>query len=128
MDAAARSKNGHPAHNTTGDASTSSTHVRQPPPMESIASASSGAVRMTAATKRRFMSAYSGFGGASSVVNSAGSRAMPHFGHDPGPIFRTSGCIGQVYSTPATTGSGSRGFKYRIGSASNLATQPFEQK
>ena len=28
----------------------------------------------------------------------ATSSAIPHFGHRPGPISRTSGCIGQVYS------------------------------
>ena len=33
-----------------------------------------------------------------------GSRAIPHFGQEPGPICRISGCIGHVYSTAAATG------------------------
>ena len=31
---------------------------------------------------------------------------MPQIGQVPGPIRRTSGCIGQVYSTLADTGAG----------------------
>ncbi len=32
----------------------------------------------------------------------AGSRAIPQRGHTPGPPWRTSGCMGQVYTVPAT--------------------------
>lgn len=34
-----------------------------------------------------------------------GSRVMPHLGQVPGPIWRTSGCMGQVYSAAAINGS-----------------------
>ncbi len=30
------------------------------------------------------------------MLTSTGSRAIPHFGQDPGPFCLTSGCIGQV--------------------------------
>jgi hypothetical protein len=49
--------------------------------------------------KRRRKSASSGFSPSSSS-GSTGSSAMPHFGQVPGPIWRISGCIGQVYSVP----------------------------
>ena len=45
--------------------------------------------------KRRVMSVSSGFG-PSSCVTVSGSSAMPHFGQEPGPFWRTSGCMGQV--------------------------------
>ena len=44
---------------------------------------------------RRAMSTSSGLP-SSSIEMSAGSSAIPHFGQVPGPIWRTSGCIGQV--------------------------------
>ena len=37
--------------------------------------------------------------GSSGAARVTGSSAMPHFGQAPGPGWRTSGCIGQVYST-----------------------------
>lgn len=46
--------------------------------------------------KRRVMSASSGFASASGAAAGSGSSAMPHFGQNPGPRRRTSGCIGQV--------------------------------
>ena len=61
-------------------------------------------MKTTLIQKRRFMAGSSG--SMSSAVTLTGSRAMPHFGHVPGPIWRISGCIGQVYSTPVCTGTG----------------------
>ena len=43
-----------------------------------------------------------------------GSSAMPHFGHEPGPICRTSGCIGHVYSTAAGAPSGCMRHRHRF--------------
>jgi hypothetical protein len=45
--------------------------------------------------KRRRKSASSGLSSSSSP-GITGSSAMPHFGQVPGPIWRISGCIGQV--------------------------------
>ncbi len=41
------------------------------------------------------------------AVGVIGSSAMPHRGQVPGPTCRISGCIGQVYFAPGTTGGGS---------------------
>ena len=119
MDAQARSKIGHPAHSTTGLASASSSHGQCTP---ANISASKIADAGTLSQNRRSMSVYSGLtSSADSRVKLTGSSAMPHLGHEPGPICRTSGCIGQVYSTP--TGSGcmgsgtAAGCRYFTGSA-----------
>ena len=67
---------------------------------------------------------------------SLGSRAMPQMGHEPGPIWTISGCMGHVYSrsvsevsfcgrSPATAGISD---KYFSGSAANLSRQPGMQK
>ena len=64
-----------------------------------------------------------------SALTVTGSSAIPHFGHDPGPICRTSGCIGQVYS--ALSGTIDRavdGVRNRSGSARNRSRQLFAQK
>jgi hypothetical protein len=41
------------------------------------------------------MSISSSFGPASALASN-GSSAMPQIGQEPGPTWRTSGCIGQV--------------------------------
>ncbi len=108
-DAQARSRNGQPAHRTTGVARINSTHVLQLVDIPNIPRTNTGTVNTTATVKRRFMSTYSGFGcseGASNE-NEAGSSAIPHLGHDPGPVWRTSGCIGHVYSMFAGGGGAS---------------------
>ncbi len=98
-----RTKNGQPAHSTTGVASTSRIQFSQPcgsrwsmprkwPPMSRI---TIGTLSATAAHSRRFMSKSSSLGPWSSVASS-GSSAMPQIGHEPGPSWRISGCMGQV--------------------------------
>ncbi len=98
-----RTKNGQPAHSTTGVASASCSQfescwprsmwrsVRCPP----ISSATTGTASTTPIQKRRVMSASSGFGPVSAVTIT-GSSAIPQIGHEPGPTCRISGCIGQV--------------------------------
>ncbi len=104
-DATARTKNGQPAHSTTGVPSTSWIQfdccwptrwlrfVRWPP----ISSAKTGAVRAVPIQNRRVMSRSSGLSPCSALA-STGSSAMPQMGQLPGPNWRTWGCIGQVYS------------------------------
>src|SRR6266540_191864 len=98
-----RTKNGQPAHSTTGVANTNCSQfdhfwpssiwrsVRWPP----ISSARTGSVSTSATQNRRVMSASSGFGAASAETNS-GSSAMPQIGQKPGPTCRICGCIGHV--------------------------------
>jgi hypothetical protein len=63
-----------------------------------------------------------------------GTSGMPHFGHEPGPSWTTSGCIGQVYLPPigAAAAAGDAAvcscFTYRAGSALNFCAQPLLQK
>ncbi len=88
-----RTKNGQPAHSTTGRRQqhldpvrgllatmTWSRPVRCPP----ISSATTGRVRTSPIQNRRVMSISSGFGPASALT-STGSSAMPQIGHEPGP-------------------------------------------
>ena len=100
----ARSKNGHPPQSTTGADSTSWMHrlVLGPIPATSAgasispeARANTGAVRARLTQNRRAMSTSSALGPSSALISS-GSRAIPHFGQAPGPLWRTSGCIGHV--------------------------------
>src|SRR5580704_8385109 len=126
IDAQARSKIGHPAQSTTGLASANSSHG-QCAPTNIIASNTVAAG--TLSQNRRNMSVYSGFTSSTDArVKLTGSNAMPHLGHEPGPICRTSGCMGQVYSTPAATGGIGLGSRYFSGPDWNLAAQPAEQK
>ena len=60
-----------------------------------ISNVNTGSVSTSAIQKRRVMSASSGLGPESAVAIS-GSSAMPQIGQAPGPIWRISGCIGQV--------------------------------
>ena len=56
---------------------------------------------------------------------------MPHFGQLPGPILRTSGSIGQMYSVCSSScdgDSGCRRWTYLPGSAENLLAHPWLQK
>ena len=57
---------------------------------------------------------------------------MPHFGHAPGPIWRTSGSIGHVYSrVSAPAGAGVRagaGDRNDSGAALNRSRQLSWQK
>ena len=103
-----RSKNGHPAHNTTGVANTRLIQFvtcmsnRPPKPIPSsmspIVRTKTGRPSSTATHNRRVMSTSSGFG-PSSARTVRGSSAMPQIGQEPGPGLTTSGCMGQVYST-----------------------------
>ena len=98
-----RTKNGHPAHSTTGVAnanwiqfeSVGSIRACMPAICAPISSATTGALSAVAIQKRRLMSASSGLGPVSALAIS-GSSAMPQIGQEPGPICRISGCIGQV--------------------------------
>ena len=63
-----------------------------------ISSTKTGTVSAVPIQRRRVMSRSSGLSPVCSVANT-GSSAMPQIGQLPGPIWRTCGCIGQVYST-----------------------------
>ena len=103
IDCQQRTKNGQPAHSTTGVASMSwiqlevcdPIHMCRPVRWLPISSTNTGSVRARPIQNRRVMSASSGLGPASAVA-STGSSAMPQIGHEPGPTWRTSGCMGQV--------------------------------
>src|SRR5205809_2553553 len=106
-DAQARSKNGHPARNTTGVASarpiqfTTVPYVmtrRPPPAMSAMVTATTGAASNAAIQNRLVMSTSSGLG-VSSALTVRGSSAIPQIGHDPGASRTICGCIGHVYST-----------------------------
>ena len=98
-----RTKNGQPAHSTTGVARINCSQfevcwltrwlrpVRCPP----ISRKKTGMVSASPIQNLRVMSASSGFGPVSADTSS-GSSAMPQIGHEPGPTWRISGCIGQV--------------------------------
>ena len=112
-----RTKNGDPAHRTTGVARASWIHVEADAETASCNGSTrsrpmprtrTGRDRATPTQKRRVMSRSSGDGPASAVTVT-GSSAMPQIGHDPGPGRRISGCIGHVYSTtsPLPGGVGS---------------------
>ncbi|MGY3440277.1 hypothetical protein ACVW17_000278 [Bradyrhizobium sp. USDA 4473] len=97
-----RAKNGAPAHSTTGVASTNEIQFDQPigtrcisPRWLPISSTNTGKVSARPIQNRRVISISSGSGPSSSETCS-GSSAMPQIGQEPGPTWRTSGCIGQV--------------------------------
>ena len=71
------------------------------------------AVKAAATLSRRDMSTSSGSGPLAKPAP-AGSSAIPQIGQDPGPICRTSGCIGQVFSTPAGSTLGARYLRIEI--------------
>ena len=107
-----RTKNGQPAHSTTGVASASRIQFIQPcgiawprpkkcPPMSRTTTGTDSA---TAAHSRRVMSTSSWLGPWSSVISS-GSSAMPQIGQEPGPSWRISGCIGHVKIVPGFAGA-----------------------
>ena len=110
-EAAARSKKGRPAHNTTGVASANWIHCDRrasirwcaPARCAPISSTNTGKVSSAAIQSRRFMSCSSAFSPVASAAFS-GSSAMPHLGQLPGPRCRTSGCMGQVYSASGLPG------------------------
>ncbi len=95
-----RTKNGQPAHSTTGVDNTSSSHDmvcgasgmnRWPP----IASPTPATLNGSVHQKRRVKSTSSGFFSSSSDGIS-GSSAMPQIGQLPGAGRRICGCIGHV--------------------------------
>ena len=109
-----RSKNGQPAHSTTGVARTSWIQAdafaeirswiagNRSPPMPRT---STGMESATPTQNRRVMSASSGLGPVSAVTVT-GSSAIPQIGHAPGPGRRISGCIGHVHSVTSPGHSG----------------------
>src|SRR5271169_1146262 len=135
-DRAARTKNGQPAHKTTGVASANwiqidvrvlrtSCKFRTWP---AISRPKTGSASAKPIQNRRVMSRSSSFG-AASAVGCSGSSAMPQIGHEPGPGWRISGCIGQVKIVPGGSGVfGGDGEIYWLGSATNFARQPALQK
>ena len=109
-DAQPRTKNGQPAHRTTGVASASCTQfevrggrMRQPNRSEPSVRTSSGIASTALIHKRRVMSISSGLG-PSSRLGCSGSSAMPQIGQAPGASRRIWGCIGQVQIIPGATG------------------------
>ena len=100
MESIQRTKNGQPAHSTTGVASTTSIHDiaegangmnRWPPIASTTPIAVSGSVHQ----KRRVKLSSSGFFSSSSDGIS-GSSAIPQIGQLPGAVRRICGCIGHV--------------------------------
>jgi len=98
-----RSKKGHPAHSTTGVASTNWTQLDarwsssaiRPAMWPAISSTKTGAASASPIQNRRVMSISSGLGPVC-ALGDTGSSAMPQMGQPPGPTCRTWGCIGQV--------------------------------
>ena len=115
IDCQPRTKNGQPAHRTTGVASTSCVHANPAPSrcaneiagiISPIAISRSGTANSAPIRNRRVMSINSGFG-AFSAVTDMGSSPIPHSGQLSGPSRTISGCMGQVYWVPgAATGTG----------------------
>jgi len=105
-DATNRCQNGHAAHSTTGEASSSSIHPNHGPshiwklsPTSSpIDSTRIGTLSAALTISRRVKSTSSGLGPSSSDAIT-GSSAMPQIGQNPGPSCTICGCIGQVYWT-----------------------------
>ncbi len=101
-----RTKNGRPAHSTTGVAraswiqfdavggTRSCTQSKKWPP---ISKRTTGTLRASPIQNLRVMSRSSSLGPVSAVTIT-GSSAIPQIGHAPGPGRRISGCIGQVHS------------------------------
>src|SRR5690606_5899940 len=123
-----RTKNGCPAHSTTGTDSTSSIHVcvvmlNQPNCGPNIASTVTMRVNGKVHQNLREKSFNSGLS-SSSRLGINGSSAMPHFGQVPGWSCRISGCMGHVYVVPGSCGvacsSDLEGLRYFSGSSRNL--------
>ena len=134
-DCTQRSKNGQPAHSTTGVASANSSQVRvstASPGMRwpNIASTNTASDSGKVHQKRRLKSRSSGLP-SSSRLGISGSSAMPQIGQVPGPGWRISGCIGQMWIAPASAGDGGDGGcgdRYCSGAASNFSRQRCAQK
>ena len=132
-----RTKNGQPAHSTTGVLKINPIQLvtdmssRPPSPMPSamspIVSANTGIPSAAAIQKRRVMSTSSGFG-VSSASTVRGSSAIPQMGHGPGWSRTISGCIGHVYSADALTGFGADDARNDSGSALKRVRQLSWQK
>jgi hypothetical protein len=113
-----RTNSGEPAHNTTGVASTSSSHVRidagitratgQPGLMSDISIAISGIAGATLIQKRRVMAANSG-DFSSAALTTRGSSVIPQIGQLPGSERTIRECIGQTYSVFDSGWIGARG-------------------
>ena len=114
-----RSKNGHPAHSTTGvvkinwsqllSGRLTTSCIRAPNTMSPIASKNTGKPKPTPIQNRRVMSINSELGVSCTSI-ACGSSVIPHDGQVPGRVVTTSRCIGQMYLTPrvgsgATSGS-----------------------
>ena len=103
IDCQPRTKKGQPAQSTTGVPNSSwsqfeaarGTRCASPSRCPPISSAKTGTVSARPIQNRRVKSTSSGFGPVSAVATS-GSSAMPQIGQEPGPTWRTCGCIGQV--------------------------------
>ena len=138
-----RTKNGQPPQRTTGEASANCVQVIAagdmtccsgcPGRTSEIMKARIGSVSASETRKRRIMSSSSGLP-ASSRLTVTGSSAMPHFGHAPGPIWRTSGSIGtRVLARvsrvwPAGAGVAGAGDRNDSGAALNRSRQLWLQK
>src|SRR3954454_12232320 len=87
-------KNGQPPHSTTGVARTSSRYCGNLKYIE----ARSGALSTALTQNLRVISRSSVWSSSAPAASGTmGTSAMPHFGHEPGPDWTTSGCIEQVY-------------------------------
>ena len=112
-----RSKNGQPAHSTTGVASTNWIHTeidigtrrwiagKTCAPISRISTGRAS----TRPTQKRRVKSTSSWLGPLSAVTVAGSSAMPQIGQDPGWSWRISGCIGQVQIVPSGAATGGVG-------------------
>ena len=100
-----RTKNGQPAHSTTGVAKRELHPVRQrrldpdraqPARCAPISSTKTGSVSDQADPEPPRHVGEFGIGSGCRPSTISGSSAMPQIGQEPGPTCRISGCIGQV--------------------------------
>src|ERR1700722_3062180 len=92
-----------------------------------ISSKNTGTVSARPIQKRRIMSASSALA-SGSALTVRGSSAMPQVGELPGPLWRISGCIGQVKVAPGEAIADAFGTRYLAGVAANLVRHPAQQK
>ncbi len=104
IDRQPRSKNGQPAHSTTGVPSTSCTQgyaapshsSTRRPTIGNMASRNTGIVNTSATQNRRVMSRSSESSCSAPATATFGSNAIPQIGQAPGAGRSICGCIGQV--------------------------------
>ena len=98
IDLQAREKNGPPPQRTTGVVRINSTHGAQRGGAWRIARVATGRVKTRLTQNRRVIRRSSRSVSSGESFGRSGSSVMPHWMQFPGPLWRTSGCIGQTYT------------------------------